>query len=479
MRPLRRVAEEEFVLIVVLAAFGTVFLAVFPPQLLVADSWLTLVAGREVWEHGLPEHDELTVLGLGRTWTDQQWLAQLFFYGVHSAGGHAFLAVAGGAFVVTAFVLSAAGARSLGAGPRALVLVFFPVLLAAPWAWTIRAQLVALPLFTGLIWLLASEARRPSRRAYLVFPLLVLWANVHGSVALAALLTMFLGGLELVSSRGRSGVRSLALILLPPLAMLATPYGPATTLRYYHLLLVDPPFPRELVTEWQRADPGWDTLAFYVLAALALVVVLAGRRRLTTFDVCTLVFTFAGALLAIRGIPWFALACMVLLPVAIGRRLEGPEPLPRKQVNGALSFGAVGVLAVVVVAALVRSDAWYSRNWPEGAVAAVRHAGDPSELRVYATSRDADWILWRIPELRGRLAYDVRFEIYDQDTFERTVRFKGEQGDDWKSIADGFNVVVLDTASKPSHVDDFLAELGARALYRDDRITVVLRQQTS
>jgi hypothetical protein len=95
---------------------------------------------------------------------------------------------------------------------------------------------------------------------------------------------------------------------------------------------------------------------------------------------------------------------------------------------------------------------------------------------VFATSRDADWLLFHIPELRGRLAYDVRFEIYDRDTFERIVRFRGEQGDDWKSLADGYDVVVFETEQEPSsHVEDFLAEPGARALYRDERITVIQR----
>jgi len=99
------------------------------------------------------------------------------------------------------------------------------------------------------------------------------------------------------------------------------------------------------------------------------------------------------------------------------------------------------------------------------------------ETRVFATSRDADWILWRIPELRGRLAYDVRFEIYDRETFERIVRFRGEQGDDWKSLADGYEVVIFETHQEPSsHIDDFLAESGARPRYADDRVTVIQRQ---
>ena len=477
MSRIRRVAEEEFLLIVLLAFFGIVYLTVFPPTLLVADSWLTLVAGREVAENGLPHRDELTLLGLGRTWTDQQWGAQLIAYGSHALGGYGLVSVVAAAFAVGAFAIGAAGARALGAGPRAVLLLFFPVLLAAPWTFTIRAQVYALPLYTALIWLLASEARRPTWRAYLVLPLLVVWTNLHGSAALAALLTMMLGAIELLRSRGRSGLRSVLLIVLPPLAVLVTPYGPVATVRYYHLLLVDPPFGRELVTEWRRSDPGFDTLFFYVLAAIALLVVVIGRRRLGLFDFATLGFTFAGAVLAIRGIPWFSLACLVLVPVAIGRKLEGRTPRPRRALDGALALGAVTLLAIVAVFALARDDSWYDQKWPEGAVTATRDALSSPDTRVFATSRDADWILWRLPELRGRIAYDVRFEIYDRETFESIVRFRGEQGDDWKSLADGYEIIVLETHQEPSsHVEDFLAEPHARALYTNDRVTVIQRR---
>jgi hypothetical protein len=473
---LRRIAEEEFLLIVLLAAFGIVYLTIFPPTLLVADTWLTLVAGREVVENGLPSKDELTVLGLDRTWTDQQWGAQVSAYGAHALGGHGLLAVLTALFGAGTFALAAIAARTLGAGPRAIVLLFFPVIFAAPWMFTMRAQIFALPLFVGLLWLLATEARRPTRRVYLVFPLLVAWANIHGSVALAAMLTMLLGGIELLSTRGRSGLRSVLLVVLPPLALLATPYGPAATVRYYHLLLVDPPFGRELVTEWRRSDPSLDTLVFYLLAAGALAVVVWGRRRLTPFDLTVLALTFAGAVLAIRGIPWFALGCLVLVPVAIGRTLEGRTARVPRALDGALALGAVALLAVVVVVALARDESWYVKNWPEGAVTAVESALESPSDRVFATSRDADWILWRFPELRGRLAYDVRFEIYDRATFERIVRFRGEQGDDWKSLADGYEVVVLETDQDPSsHVPDFLDEPGARSLYQDERVTVIRR----
>jgi hypothetical protein len=477
MRRLVRLADEEPVLVVLLAGFAAVFLAVFPPHLLVNDSFLTLTAGRELAENGLPREDELTVLGAGRDWTDQQWGAQLLAYGAFRLGGHATLSLLAALSVVTAFVLAAVGARRLGAGPRAIVLVFFPVILAAPWAWTIRAQVFALPLYTALVWLLAAEARRPSWRVYLAFPILVAWGNLHGSAALGALLVLLLAASELVSSRGRSALRSGALLVLAPLAVLATPYGPVETARYYRLMLLDPPF-ADRVTEWQPSDPDWDTLVFYVLAALALGVVIWGRRRLTLFDVATLALTFAGAVSAIRGIPWFALACMVLLPVAIGARLEGAAAPVRTSVNRALAGGAALVVAVVVAVLFARHDSWFERNWPSDALPSVERAAADPGVRVFATDRHADWLLWKIPELRGRVAYDVRFELYDETFFDDLLAYKGRTGD-WKQLVDGYELVVLDEKSSEDHTDEFLAEPGARALYDDEVIAVVRRRASS
>ena len=118
---LRRIAEEEYILVVLLAGFGLIFLLIFPPALVVNDSWLNLVAGREVVENGLPHSDALTVYGLGATWTDQQWLAQVFMYAVYSLGGFALLSIATCVSVVGAFSIAAAR-RTLAGRRRAGVL---------------------------------------------------------------------------------------------------------------------------------------------------------------------------------------------------------------------------------------------------------------------------------------------------------------------------------------------------------------------
>ena len=470
----RRIIEEEYILFVLLAGFGLIFLLIFPPALVVNDSWLNLVSGREVVHHGLPSHDALTVYGLDATWTDQQWLAQVFMYAVYSLGGFALLSIATCVSVVGAFSIAAAAARSLGGGPRAFWVMFLPVLVAAPWAWSIRAQMLALPLYTALLWLLASEARTPTRRVWLALPLLVLWANIHGSVALGALLVVLLGAYELVRSRGRSWARSVGLVVLAPLAVLVTPYGPAATVRYYHLLLIDPPFAGR-VTEWRWASPGTDTMFFYALAAIAIVLVWLGRRRLRVFDVLVLALTLAGGLEAIRGIVWFALACMVFLPVAIGNRLESKrQGEPRRGLNIAIATGLTVALIAVAGSMFARDETWFEDYWPQEVVQAVHAKLQPGD-RVFAPDRFSDWMLFKIPELRGRVAYDVRFELYDRSFFDRLQDYNFEDAPNWKSFADGYRIVIVDE-TRMSHTKHLLEEPGARVIYRDDEITVVARR---
>jgi len=469
---LRRIAEEEYILVVLLAGFGLIFLLIFPPAIIVNDSWLTLMVGRELWENGLPSVDEVTVYGLGSTWTDQQWLAQLAIFGAHSLGGLALVSILTAASVVAAFSIAAAASRSLGAGARAIWVMFLPVLLAAPWAWSVRAQVLALPLFTGLLWLLAAQARRPTNQVWIALALLVVWANVHGSAALGALLVMLLGAYELVRSRGRSWLRSAGLLALAPLAILVTPYGPVDTARYYHLLLVDPPFAGR-VTEWHWAEPAVNTMFFYALAAIAIPILVLGRRRLTLFDFAVLALSFVGAMTAIRGIVWFALACMVFVPVAIGKTLESRSPgEPRRSLNIGISAVLAAALLAVAGSLFLRDESWFEDYWPAEVPAAVRAELRPGDT-VFAPDRFSDWLLWKIPELRGRVAYDVRFELYDRAFFDRLAEYNGEAGD-WKSFADGYRITLVDETRR-SHTADFLKEPGARVVYRDDEITILVR----
>ena len=253
---LRGVLESSPFPILLVSLVGILLLTAFGPALVVGDTWLMLMAGREVVDHGLPETETLTVLGSGATWTDQQWLAHLVVYGADALAGIRAVVVLDVLVVVAGLALALGAARAAGATSRSTFLVGLLAVLAGPWGWTMRAQATALPLFAGVLWLLLDAARHGvRRRTLLVLPALVVWANLHGSVLLGAALTTVLGVYELVRVR-RLDWLPLALAVLAPLCVLATPYG-WDVVAYYELMLVDAPF-AEILREWQWSSPERD-----------------------------------------------------------------------------------------------------------------------------------------------------------------------------------------------------------------------------
>ncbi len=199
-------------------------------------------------------------------------------------------------------------------------------------------------------------------------------------------------------------------------------------------MLVDAPF-ADILREWQWSSPSATTALFWLLALVAAGV-LALRRcrsRLTFYELAVLVLTFAGAVQAVRGVIWFALAAAAILPVALDGLLT-KEDVVAPRVNRIISLAALAGLALAALVFVARPASWFVSDWPEARVAAVREATRDPSVRVWATDGTADWLLWRIPDLRGRLAYDVRFELYDQPALDRIVAYGRRRGD-WKASA--------------------------------------------
>ena len=219
-------------------------------------------------------------------------------------------------------------------------------------------------------------------------------------------------------------------------------------------MLVDAPF-AEILREWQWSSPAATTALFYVLAAVSVALVAVGRcrRRLGVFELLVLGVTLLGAVQAVRGVIWFALAAAAILPVALdglfdarrpGRAAGEPRHLGRRRSPG---------LAVALVVTLVRPASWFTSEWPERRVEAVRDGDARSRRRaLWATDGTADWLLWRIPDLRGRLAFDVRFELYDEAALDDLVAY-GKRTPGWQRIVDDYDVIVVDDRAHLARAD--------------------------
>ena len=306
---MRSLLEQEALPIASVAAW-IVLLALAMPVLLVQDSFLALVDGRLIARHGLPHTDTLTYWTLGRHWIDQQWGAHLLLYESVAHGGLVAGAVLGVLLVGSALAIVAVTARVLGASPRSVALGATLPILAAPWLAQIRTQSFALVPFVVVYALLVLDARRPGRRVLLVLPVLVLWANLHGSVALGAGLVLLHGiGLLLRPGLRRRGA---LLALAAPFTPLASPYG-LDLVGYYRLMLLHPPL-AHYVVEWQPPRVEGATALFFVSAFATAALWGARRRVLTRLERVLLPLLLLASMLAVRNAVWFELAVAVSAP---------------------------------------------------------------------------------------------------------------------------------------------------------------------
>ena len=479
------VAAENNLLVALTLVLG-VFLLVVGRKLFGVDSWLTLMAGREIVEHGLPNRELLTTIPAGREWVDQQWLAQLVFYGLDRAGGLGLALVFHALMVSSAIAIALTASRMRGASARMTLLAAVVCLVMAPWSWQLRAQSIALPLFALTLALVATDERQTARRTYLVFPLLVLWANIHGSVVLGATIVSLVGLVGLLGAVGitprrqqqppsSSAIRPLLFLVAPWACIFVSPYAAGLD-GYYRVLLFDGTISR-YITEWQAPRPHGYFLVFFVVAIAVVAIAVWKRRSLSLLDLAVLALTLAGALRSVRAVVWFSIALALLLPLALdGIVRPGPSPPVHRRVAALLLGTLVAVLAAVTLFVATRDDAWFEKDWSAGAarVAAEAARSTNRPAAVWSSGLASDWLLWKEPSLRGRVAWDVRFELLTGDELREIVRFNDNRGN-WRQTLAAYPILVLDREREAEQLRELRRDGGTRVIYAD-RSTVVLRR---
>jgi hypothetical protein len=198
-------------------------------------------------------------------------------------------------------------------GVSAFSLAFFPVLLA----------------------LLEAEARSPSRRVWLVVPLLAVWGNLHGAVLVGlGLVTCYLvfsrARLEPWLGAGVLAASGLALFLTP--ALWHTP-------DYYRGVFGN---------EAARLGTGlWKPLGLdgfgLLLIAAAIALAVLGARHLNLWEGIAMAGLLAATVVVARNGVW--LLCVAANPAARGLRLG---EIPRRWLVGAAVALAAGTAALLV-----------------------------------------------------------------------------------------------------------------------------------
>ncbi len=456
--------ERESLPVTVFGLFVCGLIVRLPDQLR-QDGWLALVSGRFVADSGLPTTDTLTAWTAHVQWVDQQWLGQLFLYRLASAGNLRLVMLVHVALLAGALAAALVAARWRGGSARSVGLIAAPALVVA--------------------WLLIADVRASSRRVLLVLPILVLWANIHGSVVLGAVLATVAGVLLVVRTvRDRAGssrellLRGALLTIAPSLCVFTSPYG-SSLFHYYGSTAFNSSFGR-IVSEWQHSWPSLLTLPFYVLAAICVWLLLRNRRDVSTFEQLALLLLFVAGVAALRNMVWFSFFALIVLPLPLGKRLGEVRGKESKFVKTALAATAIAAVSVAGAAAASRSDSWLTSSvYPTAAANAVANAAatDPT-ARIYSDVRFADWLLWTRPELAGRIAFDARFELLSSQELEQLYRLQNRLTPQWKAAVADHRLVVLPRRQGAATARALVSQDGARRIYGDRSVVVLLRPRS-
>jgi hypothetical protein len=478
-------AGTDVLLVVVVVALGVALLAGLVGDFNV-DSWLELVTGRAVWQGGIPHHETLTVMSLGHTWTDQQWLSQLASYALYRIGGLGLVGLVNVGLIVATVGGTTLAARRLGGSARSMLLLLPVCLLAILPSREVRTQEFVLPLYVLVTWLVVSDCRTPSRRVLWCLPILVLWANLHGTVTLGAAFVA-LRGLLLAWERradlthsARAWRRPLTLTVGAAVAIMLTPYG-LSIIAYYRTTLASGTL-RHFVSEWAPVTSS-PVVAVAVFAVAALALWSFGRHpaNTTAWEKIALLGTCAMTISVVRNAVFFSLLALIVVPRSLGRSpvaaATGNLDRRRGVINGLLVLSVTVAALIAVGATLARPGAKIENTFlAPKLLTAVRGAtgADPS-LHILAQNEYSDWLLWNDPALSGRIADDVRFELLTAGQIASLNNVYSASGTHWMRGARGYRLLVLDRTADHDSITAFEHQPGSRVLYRDPHAVVILR----
>lgn len=343
------------------------------------DTQWHIAIGARIWREGaVPWIDQHSHTFAGAPWIAKEWLSQLILSGAYSLAGWS------GVTILTAAVLAAVFALLFGWLERrlramvALAATLLAIMFVAP-HFLVRPHVFALATLLGWTIGLANALERGRAPPWRLLPLLVLWANLHGSFTVAyPLAGLFAAEAVLFAPAGQKLTTAARWALFGALALAAgcaTPYGIQSMAVTATLFGSAEPLP--FLIEWQPL--ALDAGGLLALGSMALLLAgLAVEPRRNAFRILGIAGLTAMTLRHGRFLDVLALAAPVLAAGPIARcwpglgpeRSEGPS---RGLHQRRLPLAAIGAVALGLM--LSRSPEPDPVMTPVAALEAARRAG--------------------------------------------------------------------------------------------------------
>ena len=453
-----------------------------------ADYWWHLTAGQWIAEHGaVPNTDHFSFTWAGQPWTPHEWLSELVMYWLVNGFGRTATTFLWGLFPAAIIAVHAAMLSRMGVRVRAFALPAVLIgLVITPYV-TVRPQAVSWLFLSILIWGLAELRPEHPRRALILIPFFVLWANLHGvyviglgAVAVYCIFTIA-GRTPMSAAKGWMAAGALGAVAASAL----TPAGPVGIL--YPFRYVDAgDWGLASIQEWQ--SPDFHKAAHWAFLGLIVAVGLNKGRATPGWLITLSWIGIAMGLVALRNVPIAAVFC--LPPLALGfqdRLLHRPQktarPMAPSRALGRrlLEMGAAVVIVVGSLTVLVppgigeKVEENIAERFPVAAVDALKQV-DP-DAHVLAEYGWGGYVIHELYPTGGRVFVDGRNDMYDQQILEDYDAIKAADPD-WQALADtyGVNAIILEpdaTITRGPALDAGWCEQ-----YRDDT-QILLRRECS
>jgi hypothetical protein len=186
--------------------------------------------------------------------------------------------------------------------------------------------------------------------------------------------------------------------------------------------------------------------------------------------------TLVMAVQTIRNVVWFALVALMLIPTPLEAVVRPNTSAMRYSfLNRALVILSVVATLVALAGVASKPSSWFTRSYPAGALTAVdRVVARQPRVQVLANEQYGDWLLLNRPQLRGRLAFDIRFELLSKHEFQTLVNAR-RRVEGWRQTLAPFGLFVLKKGPDTKLAQALLREPGAHLRYRGDGAIVISR----
>jgi hypothetical protein len=392
------------------------------------DTGWHIRVGDWIREHGaFPRQDFLSFSKEGAPWFAWEWGAELAMSYLHGLAGLKGVVLGLGLLIPAYLMVVFRHAIWRGATP----LILLPVMLMASGSSAIhylaRPHLVTLLFLAVAMWIIEADRRRESGRVWLLVPLSLVWANLHGGfLSLVACLGMVSAGYVLGKRWARArryGVLAAACLAVS----IVNPYG--YHLHEHILAYLRSDWIRNAVDEFQSPVFRSEAMLLYeILLIASLVCVYRTVRRGNWADALLVIGWAHLSLSSVRHVPIFLLvAAPVLAEELSGWWRELIPGLPRRAVLRTLdklsrdltpgfARNSLWIILPVVVLAVVDQPIAWPRQFPEAKFPVgliERHQEDIEGKRVLTTDEWGDYLAYRFYP-RQRVFFDGRSDFYGE-----------------------------------------------------------------